>query len=195
MSKRDSESNGQETQSQVPALPPEREVTGLQEYNASVLAQTPGAREAFVGMLELVPDPEGDAVGRIVMQIMGATDVEELDRPWDADGMRDYEGSVLRVKSIHKMESDYEGGLGIYLVCFCDQPGIGEEFVVTTGSVSCVAQLVRAHVAGWLPLEVVPRKAAKATKLGYWPMHLELVRRGQRRRAQVIDQAPEPINV
>ncbi len=163
--------------------------TALQEWNAEVLAAAPGLAEVFLAMLAEVPDPPADATARIVAQILEARSVEELDRPWDAEGMRDYDGSVVRVESIHKMPSDYDQGLGTYLVCHCTQPGIGEKFILTTGSVSIVAQLVRAHALNALPLEVVPRVAEKPTRKGYHPMHLELVRRG-RRQATAIDQEP-----
>lgn len=166
--------------------------TALAEYNAGILDAYPGGREAFALLLADVPEPSEDAAARIVLQILDAQTAEELDRPWDVDGMREYDGVVLRVLSIVKMPSDYTTGLGCYLVCTCSQPEIGEQFVLTTGSVSVVAQLVRAHVAGWLPLDVVPRQSARPTRKGYRPMHLELVRRGRRARAQVIEQAAQP---
>lgn len=161
----------------------------LQLYNAEVLASAPGLREAFLQLLEQVPEPDDDATARIVAAILGAEAAEELDAAWDAEGMRDYVDQVIRVKRVHKLPSDYQGGLGVFLVCLCDQPHIGEEFILTTGSVSIVAQLVRAHVAGWLPIEVVTRSAE--TRQKYQAMHLELVRRGRRKRAEVIDQQAE----
>lgn len=167
----------------------EQPTTALQEWNAEVLDATPGLREVFLELLMAVPDPPDDATARIVGQILEAQSVEELDRPWDAEGMRDLRDTVVRVNSVHKMPSDYRKGLGTYLVCNCTDPASGEQFVLTTGSVSIVAQLVRAHALGGLPLEVVPKMAEKASKNGYFPMHLELVRRGRRVRA-AIPQAP-----
>ena len=99
------------------------------------------------------------------------------------------EDHALRVELSRQCQFGHEW-LGWYLVVKCDQPEIGEEFTTTTGSVSIVAQLVRAHVAGWLPLLVVPKQSEKPTRKGYRPMHLELVR-SKRTRAVVIDQAPE----
>lgn len=163
----------------------------LVEYNAWSLEQHPGAREAFMAMLEAVPEPDDDAAARIVMEIMQAQSIEDLDKPWDVEGMRDYDGTVLQVQSIAKMPSDYKTGLGCYLVCKCTQPGVGEVFTLTTGSVSIVAQLVRAHTLEAFPLEVVPRQSERPTRKGYRPMHLELVRRGRRVRAQVVDQQPD----
>lgn len=166
----------------------------LVEYNVWTLQQYPGAVEQFKAMLEFVPEPDDDAAARIVMQIMGATGVEDLDKPWDVEGMRDYEGTAMVVHGITKMPSDYNTGLGVYLVCRVSQPGIGEEFVLTTGSVSIVAQLVKAYQLDAFPLEVVPRESEKPTRKGYRPMHLEMVRRGRRVRANVIEQNPAPAN-
>lgn len=166
------------------------EVTALQESNANILAALPGGLQVFMKLLEQVPEPSDDVSAKIVLEILQAQNLEDLDRPWDVEGMRDHVDSILRVKAVTRMPSDYVGGLGWYLVCQVDQPEIGEEFTLTTGSVSIVAQLVRAHCAGWLPLQVVVRKSKKPTRKGYWPMHLELVRRAGRARAVVIDQAP-----
>lgn len=164
--------------------------TGLVEYNAWVLQQYPGGFEAFLAMLGAVPEPDDDAAARIVMEILDAQSIEDLDKPWDVEGMRDFDGTMLQVEGITKMPSDYKTGLGCYLVCRCTQPGIGEVFTLTTGSVSIVAQLVRAHTLNAFPLQVIPRQSERPTRKGYRPMHLEMVRRGRRVRANVIDQAP-----
>lgn len=153
--------------------------TALAVYNAEVLDSAPGVREAFMTMLAEVPDPPDDAVVRIVQQILTAEYVEDLDKPWDAEGMRDLVGRVLRVDAIHKMPSDYVKGLGTYLVCQVTVPETGEQLVVSTGSVSIVAQLVRAYTLGALPLAVVPHESEKPSKNGYRPMHLEVVKRAR----------------
>lgn len=158
------------------------------EWNTTVLAENLGAREAFIALLESIPEAPPDAAARIVMAVLGSESIEDIDKPWDAEGMRDFENTMLRVHDLHKMPSAYAGGLGVYLVCQCSQPEVGDMFVLTTGSVSIVAQLVRAYTLQALPLDVIPRKSERATKRGYWPMHLELVRRaGRRVRTRVIE--------
>lgn len=166
--------------------------TAIEEYGTSILDAVPGAREAFLAMLRDVPEPGDDAMAQIAAQIMGAESLEDLDRPWDSEGMRDYDGQVLRVHAIRQLPSSYTKGLGVYLVCECDQPHIGEKFVLTTGSVSIVVQLVVANARGWLPLEVVPRQADERPGREGRPMHLEVVRRRGRQRAAVIDQSEVP---
>jgi len=49
-----------------------------------------------------------------------------------------------------------------------------EEIVWTTGSVSVVAQLVKAFMLGALPLYATIRKAERPTANGYYPQHLEV---------------------
>lgn len=156
------------------------EETGLAEYNAEVLDSKPGIREAFMLMLSEVPEPEGDAAAKIVGSILGAQAVEDLDKPWDSEGMRDLVDQVVQVRAISRRPSDYAKGLGVYLGCEVLVESTGDEMFVTTGSVSIVAQLVRAHMLKALPLRVIPKEADKPTKNGYIPMHLEMVRTGKR---------------
>lgn len=157
--------------------PGEQQVTGLAEYNAEVLNSQPGLREAFLMMLAEVPDPSDDAAARIVGTILQAETAEELDRPWDSDGLRKHFDEIITVHEISKRPSDYTGGLGVYLGCECTMHSSGEQHFLTCGSVSAVAQLVRAHTIGVLPLTIIPRNAKKPTRDGYWPYHLEVVQR------------------
>jgi hypothetical protein len=154
------------------------EETALAEYNAEVLDRQPGVREAFMTMLMAVPEPDDDAVVKIVSQILSAETVEDLDAAWNAEGMREYAGKVLQVMSITRRPSDYRDGLGVYLGCEAVVESTGEVMFITTGSVSIVAQLVRAYTLGALPLKVVPIEAERASANGYHPMHLEMVRKG-----------------
>lgn len=152
------------------------EERALQEYNAEILEAYAGLREAFMEMLAKVPEPDGDAsaMASIIGTILQAETADDLDKPWDTDGMRKHFGQTLIVHSITKRPSDYEGGLGVYLGCMCDLTGDGVLEFVSCGSVASVVQLVRAHTLGMLPLIVVPTLAKKATPKGYWPYHLQV---------------------
>lgn len=168
-------------QDQTPA--PESEVTGLAEYNAELLTDAPGLREAFMVMLANVPEPDPDATEaqvRMLAQILSAENAGDLDKPWDSDGMRSYFDRMLTVKSITRRPSDYVGGLGVYLGCDCILHETGEELFISCGAVMCVGQLVRAHTLGILPLIIVPRPAKKPTRKGYTPYHLEVQGRAAR---------------
>lgn len=150
----------------------------LAEYNAEVLDSAPGVREAFMLMLMEVPEPDDDAAVKIVGAILGAERAEDLDKPWDSDGMRDFFEQRVTVHSITRRPSDYKGGLGVYLGCDCAIPRTGDKLFISCGSVSAVAQLVRAHALQAFPLTVIPTVAKKATPNGYWPYHLAIVREG-----------------
>ena len=151
----------------------------LAEYNADILRTQPGLAEAFLAMLEAVPEPDDDAAAKIVAAILGATDAEGLDAPWDTDGFRKNIGRALVVDGITKRPSDYVGGLRVYLGCDCRDYVTGEKLFLTTGSVSSVAQLVRAHTLGVFPLYVVAEEATKPTKNGFTPYHLRIFKPGQ----------------
>ena len=152
----------------------------LAEYNADVLDSQPALRQAFMMMLVEVPEPSDDAAASIVGAILAAEDVDDLDKPWDSEGMRPLAGRVIVVNEITRRPSDYADGLGVYLGCDCTLEATGEKLFVTTGSVSIVAQLVRAFTLGKLPLKVIPTEAKKPSANGYLPMHLEIVREGKR---------------
>lgn len=171
--------------------PADQQSTQLAEWNQEQLRSVPGLYEVFMKQLEEVPESGDDATARIVAQILAAETPDQIDAAWNAEGMRDWVDMVVQINSIKRMPSDFTAGLGWFLVCNVTALGSGEEFVLTTGSVSIVAQLVRLHTINALPIQVVPRKAAKPSKNGYFPMHLELVRDVRaRRRPQVIDQQP-----
>jgi hypothetical protein len=151
---------------------------GLAQYNADVIARNPALLESFRAMLLEVPEPDDDATdaaARIVQTILSAETAADLDKPWDSDGMAEYFDQVVIVEAITRRPSDFTGGLGVYLGCTCTIERSGERLFVTCGGVSAVAQLVRAHALGSLPLPVMPTRAKKATKAGYWPYHLAVM--------------------
>ena len=156
-------------------IPSER---ALAEYNAEVLDSQPGLREAFLAMLVDVPEPDDDAAVKIVRTILGAESLEELNEPWETDGMRERIGRTLIVNAITRRPSDFTDGLGVYLGCECTDPDTGDALFITCGSVSSVAQLVRAHTLRLFPVRLIPVRAKRPTKRGYWPYHLQMLGRG-----------------
>lgn len=162
----------QESQAMVPAS--ERQ---LAQYNAEVLDATPGLKETFLLMVADVPEPGDDAAeatASMIGTILGAEDPEDLDKPFDSDGMRHKIGQVVTVNAITRRPSDYEGGLGVYLGCDCTTHPDGERLFISCGSAMCVAQLVRAHALKAFPLVVVPTSKDKPTKAGYKPYHFRV---------------------
>lgn len=144
---------------------------------APKLAADPAAiRAQFAEMAKGIPDaPEDGGLG-IVAQIMEAGSVDSLDDPWRTRDMEKLAGERITVYDLHKLPSDFKDGLGVYLVVHAVRAETGEDVTVTTGSVSVVAQLVRAWAMGALPITVIPRIADRPSRNGYYPQHLEIVR-------------------
>lgn len=147
----------------------------------AILEAAPGVKEAFLALVDAVPEAGGDAYSRIVAQILAAESVDDLDAPWQANSLRLMLNRPIRVDTIRRMPSDFTEGLGFFLVLDGVELDTGERITATTGSVAIVAQLVRAHSLGELPLTVIARASSRPSANGYTPLHLEMVR-GQRTR-------------
>jgi len=136
----------------------------------------PRLRE-FAQMVNLLPQSDpNDAMLSIVAQIAGADDPTALDSPWLTDDVEQLIGVWIDVQSVKAMPSTYAGGLSVFLVVTAARPDTGELVTFTTGSVSIVAQLVKAFAAGWLPLPCKIVRASRESSNGYFPMHLEINR-------------------
>lgn len=126
-------------------------------------------------ILEEVPDAGGDGIENILEQIAQAGDTSGLDEPWRAGGLGKYVDQAIVVQSIRKMPSDFGSGLSFFLVVDGAVRATGEKVTATTGSLSVVAQLLKAWQLGAFPVLVVPRLSKRPTKDGYYPQHLEFV--------------------
>jgi hypothetical protein len=149
---------------------------GLVPYDSQILSNAGQVGVDLTALLASVPEADDDAYVGIIRQLMSAESVADLDAPWTTRSLEAFVDSPLRVLNIHKMPSDFDEGLGTYLVVDAVVPGLGEKFTVTTGSVNVVVQLVKAHTLGALPLLCIPRRSKRPTANGYYPMHLEIVR-------------------
>jgi len=135
----------------------------------------PRVVEAYEGMIADVPEAGGDGFEAILEAIAAASSAAELDAPWRSAGLEGLANVPIVVSGIRKMPSDYPGGLPWFLVVDAAVRATGERITVTTGSVGVVAQLVKAWSLDAFPLTVVPRMAARPSRSGYYPMHLEIV--------------------
>ena len=127
----------------------------------------------YQAMIDTVPDAGGDGVESILEQLAAATDVTQLDEPWRVGGLGQLADRPLVVQSIAKMPAEFDGPIPYFLIVRGATADTGETFTATTGALSVVAQLVKAHAAGWLPWKCVLRIADKPSKAGYFPQHLE----------------------
>lgn len=130
----------------------------------------------FAQMAVNIPEATDEgAYESIVLQLLSADDVDGLNAPWDTNNGEDLAGYRLKIESLTRRQSDYAGGLGLYLVCQGINMGTGEPFTWTTGSVSIVAQLARAWHLGAFPLtcELVIGDPSPTT--GRRPQHLKII--------------------
>jgi hypothetical protein len=144
-------------------------------YESQILSKAQQAGVDLTPLLAQVPEADDDAYVGIIRQMLGAQTPADLGAAFNLQGMLDYEGVLIRVLAIKRMPSDFDSGLGLYLVCEISDVKTGEHHTVSTGSTNVIVQLVTAFVKGWLPLTCVPRLAKKPTANGYTPMHLEIV--------------------
>ena len=130
----------------------------------------------FAQMAVNIPEADdGGAYENIVMQLLAATDVDGLNAPWDTSDAEKLANHRLKIESIQRRPSDFNAGLGLYLVCKGVDMGTGETFVWSTGSVSVVAQLARAHFLGAFPVIAELVISDTPTKNGYRPQRLNVI--------------------
>ena len=122
-----------------------------------------------------IPDAEGDAEARIIEQILNAQSIGDLDAPWRSGSLGKHNGTVLTITDVSKMPSDKDQGIGYFLIVRGTIRGSGEPFVASTSSHAILAQLTRLWLAQAFPVDVVPRKADKPSRNGFYPEHLEIV--------------------
>lgn len=149
--------------------------TTLVPYESQLLSKARAIGVDLTPMLEQVPEADDDAYVGIIRSIIEAKDVAGLDAPWTAKSLQEYVDKPIRVDAIRKMPSDFDEGLGLYLVLDCTISNDGEKATLTTGSVNIVVQLVRAFTLNALPLVCIPRLSKKPSRNGYRPMHLEMM--------------------
>jgi hypothetical protein len=128
--------------------------------------------------LATVPGRSEQAGLEMFQQILAATTLDELDRPWNGNGMGDYIDQVITINSIRQEPSSFKDGPGVFLIGegFVNESGLVISFM--TSSVYEMAQLLVAHTNGLFPWTCIPRVAVKPTENGYYPRHLETYRPG-----------------
>lgn len=154
------------------------ETTELEtEVTTKTVAKVSDSVKAFAKMATMIPaqDPE-QAVDSIIAQILAADSVDSLDSPWRTDKLEELMGHPLELHDLKRMDSDFSDGLGVYLVVRGFEATTGEEVTFTTGSVSVVAQLVKAYASGWFPLRCMVVESERPSRNGYKPHHIEILR-------------------
>jgi hypothetical protein len=131
-------------------------------------------RKRYSEMAASIPDGGTDTgLVNILAAIDAVQEPGELDAPWESAGTEAIMNKAMEVRSLKRMPSDFGDGLGFFLVVEATIQDTGELAVFTTGSVAVVAQLVKAHANGWLPLLCELKESERPTKDGYRPQHLK----------------------
>jgi hypothetical protein len=138
-------------------------------------ALSPAIVEAYTAMIENVPEAGGDGMASILTALLQVEHPDDLDAPWRSGGLEEFINVPLLIQGIRKAPSDYQGGLPFFLIADAVVIATGELVTITTGAVSVVAQLAKAHALGAFPWRVIPRQSDRPSERGYYPQHLEVV--------------------
>lgn len=144
----------------------------LEEQRGALAKLPPPLLRQFADMAMLLPETEQDGGAAIIDAILNTVDVQELDAPWDDKDPEALWNRWLVITDASRSPSEYEDGLGVFLVVQAHDEEEGTDITFTTGSVGVVAQIVRAYANDDLPLRAKIVPAKKRTRRGYLPTHL-----------------------
>lgn len=136
----------------------------------------PGVTESLILLVSELPDAEDDdGQERVLAQLLAAESPEDLNRPWVPIGIEQQMDTPFQILRVTRRPSDFQDGIGVYVLIHAIDVRSGEPVVRSTGSINIIAQLIMAHTRGWLPLTAIPRgpKRPKPGRKG--PYRLEFV--------------------
>lgn len=119
--------------------------------NTEVTELPEAVLKQFAGMVGIIPDFEAGGGEQILAAILSGKTLGDIDAPWTG-GRAIPVGPMLFITEVAKAASDYEGGLPFYLVVTTVLPSTGETREYSAGGTMVVAQLVKAHSLGELPI-------------------------------------------
>lgn len=124
-------------------------------------------------MMQLLPEPDEDAVNKIAAGILAADDLDDENQLWDSTGSSKLIGKTYVFQRLTVRPSDFDNApLPFFLVCMATDYETGQETVITTGSVNIVTSLIKAHLLGNLPAVAEICGPRRRPKSGYIPLHL-----------------------
>lgn len=148
----------------------------IEQPKGDLLSRLGEMAEQLRPIIESIPEAGQDGEANIVLAILGATSLDDLDAPWNSAGLMEYVHKELTVLGIRRAESDFADGFGFFLLVDVVDPDTGGRKTLTTGSTAVVAQLVKVQALNAYPITVIPRIPDRPSKSGNFPMHLEVVR-------------------
>lgn len=133
----------------------------------------PATVRKFADMVFLFPKVESDGGESLVLQLLNAQTTAELNKPWQERDEDEMLGRWMEVQRCAWEQSDFKDGMGVYLqIRAIDQDKV-EPVLVTTSSVSVMAQLANVLMRDAFPVTCRLVKADKPTSAGYYPKHLQ----------------------
>lgn len=115
---------------------------------------------AALGALARIEEPEAMQQA-ILERLMTADSLEALLREDETVATKKLVGKPLEFTDCRVMRSNFEGGLGAYLIAEAIDLDTGELIVVNTGATKIVGQLIRAKQRGWLPLKATVKEVGR----------------------------------
>ena len=135
----------------------------------------PSALALVRDVLETIPQADEDPTERMAAFIMGQPP-ERWEELWAGlPSVKDNVGERFVVHDIRARESDFEGPLGLYLICDVTNVKTGEKGLLSCSSEMSLVQLVTLYRTGRLPATVEIVQKDKPTKAGFRPIHLRYI--------------------
>lgn len=116
---------------------------------------------------------ETATAGQIAERVASATSIEDVFGSGEPlTKVKDILGTTIKVIGIDGVRSsDYDGGLGIFLIVNAVNPD-GEQIKVSVGVSDGILKLVKLAELGALPRQVAFEESSKKTAAGYYPINL-----------------------
>lgn len=146
----------------------------LQDQQSALRQLPPHLLRQFSDMALMLPETESDGGASILEAILNAADMRATNDVWAKRDLGAYKDRVIIIESASRSKSDFKDGLGIFVVVSLVLEDTGEAVTATTGSMSNVAQIVKAYANEEFPLRCIVRVAERASQSGYFPQHLEV---------------------
>lgn len=128
---------------------------------ASTLDTLPAALvQQFAEMVRTMPRLDADGGAAILEQILNAASPEAINAIFDDEANKEPVGVEIVIESAEVGESDFEDGLGVFLLVKAIRTDTGEAIRFTTGARSVVATIAWAWANNKLPMAAVVTQTA-----------------------------------
>lgn len=136
---------------------------------------SPEVAQRVRDLLSLLPVEDGGGSDLLIEQLLMADTWQQLNDPWESTSGKLLIGKFVRIDSAQLRPSEFEGGMGAFLVVKGADMATKERLVWTTSALAVVTQIARLNAEGWLPGYANIVEAKRPTKRGFKPYHLQFV--------------------